>query len=194
VIVCVSRLVTRKGQDVLIEALPAVHERVPEAALLLVGDGPRRPALERSIRRLGLVRDVVMTGAVPWEGTPAFYDAGDVFAMPTRTRLAGLEVEALGICFLEAAATGLPVVVGDSGGARDAVVDGKTGVVVPGRSVRAVSERLTELLLDRDLARRFGERGRAWVAEAWTWDRRVQQLLGYLSIAAHEGGDTFTEP
>jgi phosphatidyl-myo-inositol dimannoside synthase len=180
VVVCVSRLVARKGQDVLVRALPAIQRRVPGAALLIVGDGPHRPAVERLVTRLGLRRDVVLTGRVPWAQTPAYYDAGDVFCMPTRTRLGGLEPEALGICYLEAAATGLPVVAGDSGGAPDAVLDGENGLVVDGRDVGQVADRVATLLLDRELARRFGDRGRAWVAERWRWDDlavRLQRLL-----------------
>jgi phosphatidylinositol alpha-1,6-mannosyltransferase len=180
VVVCVSRLVARKGQDVLVRALPAIQRRVPGAALLIVGDGPHRPAVERLVDRLGLRRDVVLTGRVPWSEAPAYYDAGDVFCMPTRTRLAGLEPEALGICYLEAAATGLPVVAGNSGGAPDAVLDGENGLVVDGRDAGQVADRVATLLLDRELAQRFGKRGRAWVAERWRWDDlavRLQRLL-----------------
>ena len=180
VVVCVSRIVARKGQDVLVRAMPAIRERVPGAALLLVGDGPHRRSVERLVARLGLTDDVVLTGRVPWHETPAYYDAGDVFCMPTRTRLGGLEPEALGICYLEAAATGLPVVAGDSGGAPDAVLDGENGMVVDGRDVGEVADRVATLLQDRELAHRFGERGRAWVAQRWRWDdlaERLQRLL-----------------
>ena len=180
VVVCVSRMVARKGQDVLVRALPRIRRRAPGAALLLVGDGPHRRHVEKLAGSLGLADDVVFAGRVPWARTPAYYDAGDVFCMPTRTRRGGLEPEALGICYLEAAATGLPVVAGDSGGAPDAVLDGENGYVVRGRDVAAVADRCADLLLDRDLARRFGERGRAWVAERWRWDDlavRLQRLL-----------------
>lgn len=182
VVVCVSRMVARKGQDVLVQALPLIRRRVPDAALLLVGDGPHRHRVEQLARRLGLDvgDDVVFAGQVPWERTPAFYAAGDVFCMPTRTRRGGLEPEALGICYLEAAASGLPVVAGDSGGAPDAVLDGENGFVVPGRDVAAVAGRCADLLADRGLARRFGQRGRAWVAQAWRWDDlavRLRRLL-----------------
>jgi phosphatidylinositol alpha-1,6-mannosyltransferase len=180
VVVCVSRMVTRKGQDVLVEALPRIRELVPDAALLLVGDGPYRSAVERTVDRLGLREHVVFAGRVPWAQTPDYYAAGTVFCMPTRTRLAGLEPEALGICYLEAAAVGLPVVAGDSGGAPDAVLEGENGFVVDGRNADLVADRCIQLLLDQELARRFGERGRAWVAEQWRWDDlavRLQQLL-----------------
>ena len=148
VIVCVSRLVPRKGQDMLIRALPAIRCRVPDAALLLGSGGPYRPKLERLARDLGVEADVVFTGSVPWAELPALYAAGDVYAMPCRTRAGGLDVEGLGIVYLEASATGLPVVAGDSGGAPDAVLEGETGYVVGGRDVAAIARRITDLLTD----------------------------------------------
>ncbi|HWH30517.1 MAG TPA: glycosyltransferase family 4 protein, partial [Mycobacteriales bacterium] len=161
VVVCVSRLVPRKGQDVLIRALPAVRARVPGAALLCVGGGPDVPRLRRLAAETGVADDVVLTGSVPWEQLPAHYDAGDVFAMPCRTRLGGMDVEGLGIVYLEASATGLPVVAGRSGGAPDAVLDGETGHVVDGTSVADVADAVAGLLVDRERARAMGEAGRA---------------------------------
>jgi phosphatidylinositol alpha-1,6-mannosyltransferase len=184
VAVCVSRLVPRKGQDVLIRALPAIRARVPGAALLCVGGGPDLPRLQRLAAEHGVADDVVLTGSVPWTYLPAHYDAGDVFAMPCRTRRGGLEVEGLGIVYLEASATGLPVVAGLSGGAPDAVLDGQTGHVVDGRSVAAVADAVSGLLLDRDRARRMGERGREWVAAEWRWDVLAQRLRGLLAGSA----------
>lgn len=187
VLVCVSRMVARKGQDMLVRAMPQIRRRVPGVCLLLVGDGPHRSRVQRLVDELDLRDDVVLTGRVPWALTPAYYDAGDVFCMPSRTRRGGLEPEALGICYLEAAATGLPVVAGASGGAPDAVLDGENGFVVDGRDVDAIASRCGQLLTDRDLARRFGERGRAWVAHAWRWDDlavRLQRLLAGQSVAA----------
>ena len=181
VVVCVSRFVARKGQDVLVRALPSIRARVPDAALLLVGDGPHRRAVERLVERSGLGAHVRITGQVPWARTPAYYDAGDVFCMPTRTRRLGLEPEALGICYLEAAATGLPVVVGDSGGAPDTVRAGKTGYVVDGRDVEAVADRCARLLRDRGLAGRFGAAGRTWVQEQWSWAGQAAALDRLLS-------------
>jgi phosphatidyl-myo-inositol dimannoside synthase len=181
VVVCVSRLMTRKGQDTLIEAWPAVRRQVPGAALLIVGEGPYRGHLERLVRDHGLENDVVLTGGVPWAELPAHYAAGDVFAMPCRTRRRGLDVEGLGIVYLEAAATGLPVVAGDSGGAPDAVRDGETGYVVPGGSVPAVAARVVELLRDPETARAMGARGRAWVEQTWTWRRQADLLSELLA-------------
>ncbi|WP_141577158.1 glycosyltransferase family 4 protein [Actinomadura sp. WMMA1423] len=176
VAVCVSRLVPRKGQDTLIRAWPRVLESLPDAALLLVGGGPYRGDLGRLAASLGVDRSVVFTGGVPWEELPAHFDAGDVFAMPCRTRRRGLDVEGLGIVYLEASATGLPVVAGDSGGAPDAVLDGETGLVVPGRSVPGVAEAVTGLLRDPRRARAMGDKGRAWIEREWRWDVQAGRL------------------
>ena len=180
VIVCVSRLVPRKGQDMLIRALPTVRRRVPGAALLIVGGGPYRAKLERLAREQGVESDVFFTGSVPWESLPAHYAAGDVYAMPCRTRGAGLDVEGLGIVYLEASATGLPVVAGDSGGAPDAVRDGETGYVVGGRDVPAIAGRLAELLADPARAKAMGAAGRAWVEREWRWETKAARLAGLL--------------
>ncbi|MBQ1068756.1 glycosyltransferase family 4 protein [Micromonospora sp. D75] len=181
VVVCVSRLVPRKGQDMLIRALPEIRRRVPGAALLVVGGGPYRSTLEKLARQSGLERDVVFTGSVPSADLPAHYAAGDVYAMPCRTRNRGLDVEGLGIVYLEAGATGLPVVAGDSGGAPDAVRDGETGYVVGGRDVAQLADRVATLLADRDLARQFGAAGRAWVEREWRWETQAQRMAALLA-------------
>lgn len=180
VVVCVSRLVPRKGQDTLIEAMPAIRAAVPDAVLLIVGGGPYEKELRELARRTGIADAVHFTGAVPWEELPAHYGAGDVFAMPCRTRRGGLDVEGLGIVYLEASATGLPVVAGDSGGAPDAVLEGETGWVVPGGRPAAAAERIAVLLQDPALRRRMGERGRLWVEEKWRWDLLAERLRELL--------------
>jgi phosphatidylinositol alpha-1,6-mannosyltransferase len=180
-VVCVSRLVARKGQDTLIRALPAIRRRVPDAALLLVGGGSYQSSLQRLAHRTGVERDVVFTGSVPWAQLPAYYAAGDVFAMPCRTRYAGLDVEGLGVVFLEAAATGLPVVAGNSGGAGDAVRDGETGVIVDGESVDAVADAVSELLSDPARAQAMGAAGRTWVEQNWQWSTLATKLRHLLA-------------
>jgi phosphatidylinositol alpha-1,6-mannosyltransferase len=180
VVVCVSRLVPRKGQDTLIQAMPRILHEVPDAALLIVGGGPYRGDLEKLAARTGVSHAVRFTGPVPWEELPAHYGAGDVFAMPCRTRRGGLDVEGLGIVYLEASATGLPVVAGDSGGAPDAVLDGETGWVVEGGSPAQSADRILTLLRDPELRRRMGERGRRWVEEAWRWDLLAERLTSLL--------------
>ena len=179
VVVCVSRLVPRKGQDTLIRAWPQVRAG-SDAVLLLVGGGPHTGELKQLAARLGVAGSVIFTGPVPWEELPAHYDAGDVFAMPCRTRRHGLDVEGLGIVYLEASATGLPVIGGDSGNAPDAIRDGETGYVVPGRDTAAVARRIASLLADPAGARAMGDKGRAWVEQEWEWTlvaRRLAQIL-----------------
>ncbi|QNN53166.1 glycosyltransferase family 4 protein [Nocardioides mesophilus] len=143
VVVCTARMVKRKGQDTLVKAWPQVLAERPDVVLLLVGDGPHRAAVERMARRRRLGDSVIFTGSVPWEEVPAYTDAGDVFAMPCRTRRFGLEAEAFGIVFLEAQACGLPVLVGSSGGTRETFRPYETGLLVSRRD----SEKLTHLLL-----------------------------------------------
>ncbi|MGY2084468.1 glycosyltransferase family 4 protein [Blastococcus sp. SYSU DS0539] len=169
VVVCVSRLVPRKGQDVLVAAWPQVLARHPGARLLLVGGGPAEASLRRAVARAGLQDSVVLTGPVGHGQLPAHYAAGDVFAMPCRTRRGGLDVEGLGMVFLEAAACARPVVAGTSGGAPEAVQEGVTGHVVDPRSPAAVAAALNGLLDDPDRARALGSAGRAWVEQRWSW-------------------------
>jgi phosphatidylinositol alpha-1,6-mannosyltransferase len=211
VVVCVSRIVARKGQDTLVRAWPSVLARVPEAALLVVGGGKHATAVAELSRRLGLATwppagpahsstaapgagtsdtgasgiatarsSVYFTGPVPQGELLAHYAAGDVFAMPCRTRRAGLDVEGLGIVYLEASAAGLPVVGGDSGGAPDAILEGETGYVVGGRDVKALADRLTALLLDPSHAKAMGEKGRAWVERDWNWDLVASRLRALI--------------
>ncbi|WP_329248028.1 glycosyltransferase family 4 protein [Streptomyces sp. NBC_01478] len=180
VVVCVSRLVPRKGQDTLILAMPRILARQPDAVLLIVGGGPYEKELRRLVRETGVSDSVRFTGAVPWSELPAHYGAGDVFAMPCRTRRGGLDVEGLGIVYLEASATGLPVVAGDSGGAPDAVLDGETGWVIRGGSPEEAADRIVALLGDPELRQNMGERGRQWVEEKWRWDLLAEKLKTLL--------------
>jgi phosphatidyl-myo-inositol dimannoside synthase len=177
VVVCVSRMVPRKGQDLLIKAWPAVRSRSAcDPLLMLVGDGSYRPSLERLVKQAGVADSVLFTGPVSWDDLPAYYDAGNVFAMPCRTRRAGLDVEGLGIVYLEASATGLPVIGGDSGGAPDAILDGETGYVVGGRDEKALTDKLVQLLADPAGAAAMGDKGQAWIDREWTWDLVAERL------------------
>ncbi|KAA2256555.1 glycosyltransferase family 4 protein [Solihabitans fulvus] len=181
VVVCVSRLVSRKGQDMLVRALPTIRRQVPDAVLLLVGDGPVRPRLERLASACGVSEHVVFTGAVPWSELPAHYSAGDVFAMPCRTRGRGLDVEGLGIVYLEASAAGLPVVAGSSGGAPETVRDGVTGNVVDGEDVAEIATAVGRLLSDPGQAAKMGQAGREWVSDNWRWDDMAARLVSLIN-------------
>ena len=180
VIVSVGRLVHRKGQDVLIEAMPAIIKDVPEAHILMIGEGPYRSYLENRVRALGIQERVTFIGRIQYADLPRYICAGDLFVMPSRSRLAGLEVEGLGIVYLEASACGLPVIAGDSGGAPDAVIEGQTGLVVDGTSKSEVAAAVVELLLDPDRSRAMGVRGRQWIIQEWRWEiwsARFAELL-----------------
>ena len=181
VIVCVSRLMARKGQDELIRALPMIQQTVANASLIIVGDGPYRKDLERLVKKLGLENFVHLTGKVSQTELSKWYAAGDIFAMPCRTRMGGWDVEGLGIVFLEGSATGLPVIVGDSGGAVDAVIDGETGYLVDGTNTAEIAERIAYLFANPDVAKKMGEAGRNWVTQEWTWDQNFKKLDGLLS-------------
>jgi phosphatidylinositol alpha-1,6-mannosyltransferase len=178
VVLCAARLVPRKGQDTLLRALPHILRVIPEAVLLLVGRGPD----ERRLRRLARScppRSVVIAGGMSHAEMADHYAAADLFAMPCRTRKGGLEAEGLGIVFLEAAASGLPVVVGNSGGAPETVLNGRTGHVVDGRDAVAVARAITSTLLSADRAS-MGEAGRRWVETEWSWDLTVRRLTRLL--------------
>jgi phosphatidylinositol alpha-1,6-mannosyltransferase len=159
VVLCVSRLVRRKGQDRLIEAMPELHRRFG-ARLLLVGEGDIEDNLRRQARDLGVENSVVFCGKVADELLPAYYAAADVFAMPSRDRWFGMEKEGFGVVYAEAAASGLPAVVGESGGAREAVEYGETGFVVDGSDRTQVREALGRLLEDEDRRKKMGTAAR----------------------------------
>jgi phosphatidylinositol alpha-1,6-mannosyltransferase len=170
VIVSVGRLVHRKGQDVLVEAMPAIIKEVPQAHILMIGEGPYRSYLENRVKALGLQERVTFIGRIQYADLPRYICAGDLFVMPSRSRLAGLEVEGLGIVYLEASACGLPVIAGNSGGAPDAVLVGETGVVVDGTNSSEIAEACIDLLNNPELCAFMGANGRAWIIENWRWE------------------------
>ncbi len=170
VIVSVGRLVHRKGQDILIQAMPAVLKSHPNAHILMVGEGPYGDHLRKMVADLELIDDVTFIGRIQYRELPKYISAGDIFAMPSRSRLAGLEVEGLGIVYLEASACGLPVIAGKSGGAPDAVLEGVTGVTVNGTSIFDVASAISQMLSDSQGAAKMGAAGRNWIEENWRWD------------------------
>ena len=169
IIVCVGRLVHRKGQDKLIESMAAIVQEIPNAHLLLVGEGPYRTHLEKLVQKNHVEDCVTFIGRIQFAALPSYICVGDIFAMPSRSRFAGLEVEGLGIVYLEASACGLPVIAGASGGAPDAVIDGVTGVVVDGLDCGAIAVAAIQLLNDPTQSRTMGLEGRRWVEENWRW-------------------------
>ena len=170
VIVSVGRLVHRKGQDFLIQSLPAILEKHPTAHILMVGEGPYRKDLTKMVEKLKLSQSVTFIGRIQYKDLPRYICAGDIFAMPSRSRLAGLEVEGLGIVYLEASSCALPVVAGRSGGAPDAVEEGITGFSVDGTSTAEISSAIIKLLDDPVKAKAMGAAGRSWIIEKWRWE------------------------
>jgi len=180
VIVSVGRLVHRKGQDHLIQALPQILKSVPDAHILMVGQGPYLSHLQKLVARYNLMDHVSFIGRIQYAQLPQYICAGDIFAMPSRSRFFGLEVEGLGIVYLEASACGLPVIAGSSGGAPDAVLDGVTGFVVDGENNEEIAAAAIRLLNDVDGAKAMGTAGREWIIENWRWEiwsQRFNKLL-----------------
>jgi len=170
VIISVGRLVHRKGQDKLIAALPEIKSAVPNVHLVLVGVGPHQDYLKKLALKLKVSDCVTFIGRINYAELPKYICLGDIFAMPSRSRFFGLEVEGLGIVYLEASACGLPVVGGKSGGAPDAVLVGETGVVVDGNDIFEIAEACIELLNNPELCALMGANGRAWIIENWRWE------------------------
>jgi phosphatidylinositol alpha-1,6-mannosyltransferase len=163
--------------------MPEIRRRVAGAALVIVGGGPDADTLHKLAQHCGVAADVVFTGGVPAAELPGHYAMADVFAMPCRTRGAGLDVEGLGIVFLEAAAAGVPVVAGRSGGAPETVRDGETGRVVNGRAHEEIVDAITDLLTDPDRARLMGQAGRDWISRDWNWQTHSGRLAALLRVA-----------
>jgi phosphatidylinositol alpha-1,6-mannosyltransferase len=180
VIVSVGRLVHRKGQDKLIVAMSQVIKDFPTAVLLLVGEGPIKYMLQKLVQHHSLEKNVIFAGRVQLDELPKYIQLGQIFAMPARDRFFGLEVEGLGIVYLEASACALPVIVGNSGGAPDAVISEKTGLIVDGTSPDAIANSIKTLLQQPELAKSYGSAGREWVVNEWRWEiwsKRFNSLL-----------------
>ena len=169
-ILSVGRLVHRKGQDKLITAMPKILAKRPDTKLLFIGQGPRKAKLDSLVAKYGIEDSVIFLGSIAYADLPKYLNAADLFVMPSRSRLMGLEVEGLGIVYLEASACALPVIAGSSGGAPDALLDGKTGYVVDGMDIDQIANRVLSLIDSPKLAKEMGEAGRAWVESNWSWD------------------------
>jgi phosphatidylinositol alpha-1,6-mannosyltransferase len=170
IIISVGRLVHRKGQDKLIEAMPTILRKIPNAHLLIVGEGPYKNHLDKLVKKFSLEESVTFVGRILYDKLPTYLSAADLFAMPSRSRFFGLEVEGLGIVYLEASACGIPVVAGNSGGAPDAVMEGVTGFCVDGTDVDQVASAVIEVCSNAERASHMGAAGRNWIVDQWRWD------------------------
>jgi phosphatidyl-myo-inositol dimannoside synthase len=181
--VAVGRFVARKGFDVLLRSWPEVLRRwpadEPPPELVLVGDGPRRRELARAAAATAHVR---FTGPLPPPGVAAALQSADLFALPIRTRAAGLEPEGLGLAALEAAACGLPVLIGNSGGAPETVQEGRTGHVLDPRDPAVWARHVGALLRNPDRAAALGRQGRAFVTERFGQSAARERLRTVLGL------------
>ena len=185
--IAVARLIPQKGVDTLLRAWRTVLDRSSRSGarreLIIVGDGPLRPRLERTIQGLKLSDSTRLLGALPSNEVISQLQQASVFALPVRTRFAGLNPEGLGLAALEAAACGLPVIVGDSGGAPETVREGETGFVVPSADHEQLAERLMLLLDKPALAQTMGACGRRYAAARFSTGVARATLHEALSIA-----------
>jgi len=180
VVVCVGRLVRRKGYDVLMRAWPDVRRFVPGARLLIVGDGPMRKQLTQWAAEFPS-GSVVVTGAVADDELAAHYDAGTAFLLACRDDRHGLQSEGLGLSVLEASAAGLPVVVGRSGGSSEAVRSGVTGWLIDASRPEVVAHRLVQVLCSSGQGVALGTAGRQWVSERYSWTVAANRLADTLA-------------
>lgn len=175
-----------KGHDVVLRALPLIRARVPDVEWVIIGHGPLRPGLQRAVNDQGLQEAVRFLGNVSDAERDGWLDLAHVFTMPSRVPAGGFAGEGFGIVYLEASAHRLPVVAGSEGGTLDAVVDGVTGSLVDPTNHIAVAEAITDMLVDRDRARRIGAAG-ARRAQDFAWPliaARVEELV--LSLVARK--------
>ena len=181
VILTVSRLYEHKGHDKVIEAMPLILEKIPNAVYLIVGSGPMEMRLKSLVKKLALEDHVLFVGYISDELLPQFYNLCDVFVLATREVEKPGWVEGFGIVFLEANACGKPVISGRTGGAIEAVLDQKTGLLINPFNINEIAEATVRLLNDPELASRLGNNGRKRVIEQFAWEdkaKKIGQLLG----------------
>jgi phosphatidylinositol alpha-1,6-mannosyltransferase len=159
VMLTVGRLEPRKGHDTVIKALPEILKEVPELVYVIVGAGSDDKRLRGLAEAVDVKDKVIFAGRVPNDELIGYYRTVDLFIMPNRTLEDG-DTEGFGLVFLEANACGKPVIGGNAGGVPDAVVDGETGLLVDGKSVKAVADAAARILRNPELAERLGEAGR----------------------------------
>lgn len=174
IVLTVGRLVARKGQDKVIEAMPRIFEKVPNAIYVILGGGPEKENLRFKIENLKLENEVLLPGEVSEEKKNAFFQLCDVFVMTPRQ--IGPDVEGFGTVYLEANQYGKPVVAGQSGGVAEAVVDNVTGLIVNSENVNQIAEAVIKLLTDGSLAKKLGEQGRTRVEREFQWAVQAEKL------------------
>ena len=183
----VARLVPHKGQDVAIRALSRLGARHPELRYVIVGEGPDESRLRALAESLGVASRVVFAGALRDDALPAVHAGATLYVGLSRL-LPPINVEGFGISFVEAAASGVPSVAGDSGGVRSAVLDGETGLVVPPEDDAAAAAAIQRLLDDAPLRQRLAQGARAAAVRRFNWDRVVRDTLDFAAQCVRGAG------
>ena len=174
---------SRKGIDTVLKALPPLLDQTPGLQYWIVGTGPARSSLEQLAQELQLVHAVRFMDSISVSELPAVYQEATIFVMTSRTEYHAGSVEGFGIVYLEASASGLPVVAARSGGAAEAVIENETGLLVPPDDPQALAQALTRLLNDAALRQRLGSAGRRWVENEMNWDRVGRQFMSIIESA-----------
>jgi phosphatidyl-myo-inositol dimannoside synthase len=185
IVLSVGRLVERKGQDMLIRALPGIIAKVPDVHYLIAGRGPYETQLKTLARNMNIDSHITFAGFVPENDLGSYYASCDVFAMISREILEEGDIEGFGIVYLEANLLGKAVVAGRSGGVSDAVLDGQTGLLVDPESPSEVASAIIKLLSDPALANRFGEAGRARALNDFSGRSAAQKLCSVITQKQH---------
>ena len=180
VILSVSRLVEQKGEDIVIKSLPLVLESEKETVYIIGGTGPYEEQLKELVQKYDLQNNVIFAGYIPDEELPLYYCVCDLFIGNSR-KLPGGKVEGFGMVFLEANACAKPVIGGRTGGITDAVVDGKTGILVDALDIEEIANAIIRILNDKEYAEELGREGRKRVEEEYTWERKAKQLEELLT-------------
>jgi phosphatidylinositol alpha-1,6-mannosyltransferase len=178
VVLSVGRLAEGKGFPHLVRLFGKVVEKVPDAVLLIAGDGPKRDLIAEQIEKAGLQNVIRLVGRIPREELPAFYAMADVFALLTHAN-EGKE-EGFGLVFAEAGALGVPVVAGQCGGVEEVVAHEETGIIVNTYMDDEVVHAIVRLLTDKETAKRFGERGRERARELFRIEEVVRRLTPWI--------------
>jgi glycosyltransferase involved in cell wall biosynthesis len=170
----VGRLVEKKGLRYLIDALPLILKKHPQASLRIAGDGPEKSTLQSQSKRLGISDHVRFWGAVKNEFLPALYQTSDVVVFPSVIANDG-DREGFGLVLVEALGCECATVVTDLPAMQDIIIDGKTGFVVPQKNVQKLAEKIIFLLDDPEVSRSVGKEGRKYVAERYDWKIIAQE-------------------
>ena len=191
VVLTVGRLQERKGHDVMIEALPTIREAIPNVLYSIVGGGEQLSRLKQLVIEHGVAEHVQFLGEVDDQKMIRCYQQCDLFALPNRQ--VGRDIEGFGMVLVEAQACGRPVLAGASGGTRETMDIGRTGVVVPCEEADGLATEVTRLLLDREGLEEMGKAARPWVVEHLDWNALSRQAAEQFNIEMPTSGNAVAE-